>query len=290
MSGDQHPAGAWLESAGARRPVIGNCSIGRAPTNALVLEEPGVSRRHAIIHFQDNREYWLVDLGSRNGTYWNGRRVSQPTRLKDQDRITIGETVLSFHVASPVEATIGGFADVTAIEVRRARRWLLLADVVGSTVLSQKLAPDDLSMLMGQWLSDSKTIIDANHGAINKFLGDGYFAYWPGEVAPETIAQTLRELRARQRTSAVTFRIVVHFGELVMGGASLGEESLMGSAVNRIFRMEKLAGSLGEARLMSGDAFALLSGHLTATKLGEHELAGFEGKDAFYSFLGDCET
>ena len=38
------------------------------------------------------------------------------------------------------------------------------------------------------------------------------------------------------------------------------------------------------------DAFALLSGHLTATKLGEHELAGFEGKDAFYSFLGDCET
>lgn len=40
-------------------------------------------------------EYWLVDLGSRNGTYVNERRVSRPTPLRDGDRIQIGPFVMS---------------------------------------------------------------------------------------------------------------------------------------------------------------------------------------------------
>jgi hypothetical protein len=40
---------------------------------------------------------------------------------------------------------------------------------------------------------------------------------------------------------------VVHFGPVAIGGiASMGEESLMGGEVNLIFRLEKLASSLGE--------------------------------------------
>lgn len=49
----------------------------------------------------------------------------------------------------------------------------------------------------------------------------------------------------------------------------MGEESLMGKEVNVIFRLEKLAGSLGDL--------------LFACSLGEHELKGFERKRLFFS-------
>src|SRR5262249_3620777 len=63
---------AWLEQTNIGRVEIsGTCSIGRAPSNQVVLMDDKVSRRHAVIHAQDVEEFWLVDLGSSNGTYLN---------------------------------------------------------------------------------------------------------------------------------------------------------------------------------------------------------------------------
>jgi class 3 adenylate cyclase len=62
----------------------------------------------------------------------------------------------------------------------------------------------------------------------------------------------------------------------------MGEESLMGKEVNLIFRLEKLAGSLGERCGLSGAAQARLAKLLPAHSLGEHELKGFSGKSSFF--------
>ena len=63
----------------------------------------------------------------------------------------------------------------------------------------------------------------------------------------------------------------------------MGEESLIGSEVNLIFRLEKLAGSLGEPCCVSERANAKLRGLVTTRSLGEFELKGFEGKCAFFA-------
>ena len=66
--------------------------IGRAPLNDIVLDQPGVSRQHAVIR-GDPEGYWLADLGSRNGTYVNGENVGvEPRRLSNFDRIELGGT------------------------------------------------------------------------------------------------------------------------------------------------------------------------------------------------------
>jgi len=58
---------------------------------------------------------------------------------------------------------------------------------------------------------------------------------------------------------------------------------LMGGEVNLIFRLEKLASSLGEHCCVSEAAHTKLC-HLVATRsLGEFELKGFEGKCAFFA-------
>src|SRR5262245_29514660 len=82
---------AWLEDASGKRvPIRGTCSLGRAESNQVTLQDDTVSRRHAVIQPQGEQEYWLVDFGSRNGSYVNGKRIAQPTRLRDGVTITIG--------------------------------------------------------------------------------------------------------------------------------------------------------------------------------------------------------
>ncbi|MDO8630990.1 MAG: FHA domain-containing protein, partial [Phycisphaerales bacterium] len=82
---------------GDRVRIRRTCSIGRSPSNDLALLDDKVSRRHALIQVQKQQEFWLVDLGSSNGTYLNGRRVTQPILLHDQDQIDLGPFRLRFH-------------------------------------------------------------------------------------------------------------------------------------------------------------------------------------------------
>jgi diguanylate cyclase (GGDEF)-like protein len=71
-------------------------TIGRGPDAAIRLPEPEVSRAHARILTRES-EYQIEDLGSRNGTARNGRRIESAEILEDGDLITFGAvTVLKF--------------------------------------------------------------------------------------------------------------------------------------------------------------------------------------------------
>jgi pSer/pThr/pTyr-binding forkhead associated (FHA) protein len=61
--------------------------IGRSPDDAqVVLDDEQVSRRHACIEC-NGADFVLIDLGSRNGTYLNGEKISEPCALKHGDVI-----------------------------------------------------------------------------------------------------------------------------------------------------------------------------------------------------------
>ena len=75
-------------------------SLGRAPDCDLVLDEDTVSSRHARIDWRE--EYaQLEDLGSSNGTFVNGKKLTKPLRLADNDAVDFGGVqVLFFAVAT----------------------------------------------------------------------------------------------------------------------------------------------------------------------------------------------
>ncbi|MEQ1502596.1 MAG: FHA domain-containing protein, partial [Myxococcota bacterium] len=70
------------------RPVY----IGRAPTNDLVVGTPAVSSRHAAVWAQDRRVF-VEDLGSRNGTWVDGRRVHKIRELRHGEEVLLGDAV-----------------------------------------------------------------------------------------------------------------------------------------------------------------------------------------------------
>lgn len=68
--------------------------LGRGFTADVQLEDPGISRRHAIL-MQDETGVRILDDRSSNGTFVNGRRIAEAT-LHDGDAIGLGRIVLLF--------------------------------------------------------------------------------------------------------------------------------------------------------------------------------------------------
>jgi pSer/pThr/pTyr-binding forkhead associated (FHA) protein len=81
----------------ALEPGAGTITIGRRADNAVPLPWDGeVSRLHAQLE-RLGRDWIVVDDGlSRNGTWVNGDRVSGRRRLRDGDRLVVGETSMRF--------------------------------------------------------------------------------------------------------------------------------------------------------------------------------------------------
>jgi class 3 adenylate cyclase len=279
------PPAAWLESAGSARTLVhGTCSFGRTIINDVVLTDDKVSRRHAMVHAQSPGEYWLVDLGSANGTYLNGRRVAQPCRLADGDVIAIARHEFVFHAPTPPAGSGGEAPAETIRDVRTEDCWLLLADLENSTQVLQRLSAKDIPRVTGRWLASCKQLIDENKGAINKYLGDGFFAYWRDrDGVPTLVARAMKALQELQGHDGPRFRLVLHHGEVsIGGGASLGEESLMGPQVNFAFRVEKLAAQLSAPCLISHAAHVAFDSVLPTVEVGRHVVPGFKGEYLFF--------
>lgn len=73
--------------------------IGRDEDSDIIFDDPGISRRHSEIRVTTDGPHLVAtvrDLGSTNGTFVNGDRISSQ-RLEDGDRVTIGRTTVTYH-------------------------------------------------------------------------------------------------------------------------------------------------------------------------------------------------
>jgi pSer/pThr/pTyr-binding forkhead associated (FHA) protein len=76
---------------GRSRPATPGTTIGRAGCD-IDLSDPDVSRRHAVVRGVDGG-LAVEDLGSKNGTYVNGSRISGMVEISPGDRVRFGNTV-----------------------------------------------------------------------------------------------------------------------------------------------------------------------------------------------------
>jgi pSer/pThr/pTyr-binding forkhead associated (FHA) protein len=68
--------------------------MGRSPDNDVILRDPATSGHHARLERRGD-QFWVVDLGSTNGTFVNGESI-QEKQLNTGDRVTIGQNSIHF--------------------------------------------------------------------------------------------------------------------------------------------------------------------------------------------------
>jgi len=96
-----------------REIVQSETQMGKGPRNDIVIADPAVSAAHAVI-IAEADSYTLKDLGSRNGTFINGERISEPKVLRHGDVIGLGLSKLTFRLNSHSETGSVQSPEITA--------------------------------------------------------------------------------------------------------------------------------------------------------------------------------
>lgn len=243
--------------------------VGRSPESQVVVPDAQVSRRHAMVRFQDGA-FYLFDLGSFNGSYLNGSRVTTARPLQNGDLVSFADNEYEFQSTEETKPIVdlNELGGSTIAMIRSTPVIILVSDVMGFTSLSEELPPNDLAQIMGRWYGDCETILTSEGGSVDKFIGDSVLAYWT-RVDQSALRASLR---AAERLLATCDRaheerpdlfentgrrfkvgVGIHTGKVAYGGMSQGEFTLVGDPVNLAFRMESLTRSLGFDCLLSGE-------------------------------------
>jgi pSer/pThr/pTyr-binding forkhead associated (FHA) protein len=137
-------------------------NIGRTSDNDIVLENRGVSRRHAMIEFNDNAAV-IIDNESLNGTFVNNRKITEEI-LRDSDTVTIGKYSLIYQTEANKEKSTAEL-DGTMVLNTKKQKELLHNDQVEREVVNRMGG----SVLMGEENADfSEYHIDNNVTTIGK--------------------------------------------------------------------------------------------------------------------------
>jgi S1-C subfamily serine protease len=113
-------------------------TIGRDKSSTYPLDDSTVSSLHAVISVRDGR-YWIVDRGSSNGTFVNGRRIVESV-LKDRDTLNFGECARIF--------VDGELRDVDFIEPQKPTPKSASAATDGTTLRGKSVAVASVAVVL----------------------------------------------------------------------------------------------------------------------------------------------
>ena len=137
--------------------LAGVSLIGRSPQSNVLIEDPRASRRHAMIRRQDDG-YWLFDLGSFNGSYINGTRVTGAKQLTNGDILNFADQEYRYSQLGETQGVddVGG---ATIAMIKSKPVIILVSDIEGFTALSERLEPNSLAQVIGSWYDDCESIL-----------------------------------------------------------------------------------------------------------------------------------
>jgi adenylate cyclase len=250
--------------------VGGNCwTFGRGDDNNFVLPDRWISRNHSMLQRVETGEFYLIDMGSRNGSFVNGRRVSVPVTLQNSDRLTFGQTELEFYAPEtdiPTDSSTGSIdsQEFTATATLHVRRLIsvLVVDIRNFTGMTRQIDENVLSEVIGTWFRCAGDIIREYGSWVDKYIGDAVMAVWihgAQEVTPEEMIRIARALSALQKmTSQLHERYPLPFplrigaglntGYAMVGNTGTGDRpdyTALGDTVNAAFRLESSTKQIG---------------------------------------------
>lgn len=294
------PAEAFLEvtdGAGTRRVALADSAayqIGRDEGNAIVLRDSQVSRRHAMVQKAADGRVYLTDLGSRNGTWLNRKRVTAPTVLGEGDLVMIGSSRLLFHGGAPEAKEAEWDSGATMVEIKNNLITVLVVDIRDFTPLSRKLSEDRLSELVSTFMGDAGKVLDREGAWGQKYIGDAVMAIWIHPADELRLAELLAVFRSLAAIAAIAASLQARLGlesEIRvgagintgmacignMGSHSSADYTALSDAVNMAFRLETASKEIEGDVALGASVYQFLEREAEAGPLFKHYEMNLKG-------------
>ena len=220
-----------------------------------------------MLQQMETGDFYLIDLGSRNGSFVNGRRVSIPVTLRNGDRVIFGQTEMEFYNPTAsrqldrVHDT--NSEDFTATLTVRSLISVMVMDIRDFTVLTRQLDETILSEVIGSWFRKAGQIIRQHGSWVDKYIGDAIMAVWfhkPNGVSSEEMMMICEALtQLHKATDELSSRYPLPFPLRVGAGINTGyamvgnsgssdrsDYTALGDTVNAAFRLESCTKELGK--------------------------------------------
>lgn len=293
------------ESGGRHLSLFGNTcwTIGRSDDNNFVLPDRWISRSHAMLQRMESGEFYLIDLGSRNGTFVNGRRVSVPVTLSNGDAITFGQTELNFYspaTAQPIHSSFASSLDsdanaTAALHIRRMMS-IMVVDIRDFTIMTRQIHEKILSEAIGTWFRRAGEIISQHGSWVDKYIGDAVMAVWihgTEGASSDEMVQILSAISSlAHMTSILHEQFPLPFPLRIGAGLNTGyamvgntgssdrpDYTALGDTVNAAFRFESSTKQLGLDIAMGETTYRALPSSDLLQSCFQHHAIAMKGYD-----------
>lgn len=268
--------------------------LGRAPSNNFVLPFHTVSRHHALIRrlASTSGDFEILDLGSANGTYLDGTKVTGvPVRLPPRAIISIGEYKLIFE-------TTGDRGHVTTHS--RLGESVLVSELVVTLVCEPVALPGrgpEPPKAPTDWVRHVLAAMMATEGMVERIVGERVLSYWALTGAGATIvagqtpiagtSEGLAALQAARRIQAAaaalpsesgkfTVSVTLHTGMAALDrGLQPGKAapSLIGTVISEALALADGSRRYGPGIFATGFVLSCLPPDTNSQAIGDLRLA-----------------
>ena len=234
-------------------------------------------------------QYIFLDLGSRNGSFINQRRVTVPLYLSHGDALTIGNHRILFdHPSSlptvEIEERAAKDLDATIYHFSVHSIGVLVVDIRGFTRLSQSLDEGILARTVGTWVAQCGSVLEDCGSWSQKYIGDAVMSIWLMDGSPlerrtcvvnvltalEQIVAATAELQQRfELPRPVTIGAGINTGLASLGNVrseSTSDYTALGDSVNLAFRLQSATRGV-EVDLLIGPGAAAEIGEIPGLDL-----------------------
>ena len=266
-----------LRSGGALR-------VGRDDANDIVIDDPSVSRLHAIFSSAENG-IAVTDLSSTNGTFVNGERVNGVHALNSGDVVDIGSAKLTLEFAASrvSRSGSGSLSRTMTATLKPVSVSIMVASLANFTELVDEVPTQALAELQFRWADRITRVVQSHGGRVEQVAGASVVGVWSAAEASTLACGALRAALAaravaagdaQQEPAQCETSVVVSSGAGLKGvlGSRLrgGEETVtvLGDPTALAFRLQELCKERGQTLLISEPTWKLVREEFSCEPLG----------------------
>lgn len=214
---------------------------------------------------------------------------------------------LSQYISPAVASEIDRDPAALKLGGQRREMTVMFTDIQGFTDLSERLDEHTLTTLLNYYLDEMSSLVLANDGTLDKYIGDAIMSFWNAPVQqPDHALLACRAALAMQRregeiqprlnelgASGLLTRIGINTGPMVFGNMGSTQKfnySVLGDAVNLASRLEAANKLYGSRILIAQPTAEQVKGHFILRQLDLLRVKGKLKPMAVYEILGEATT